>query len=392
MLHCCVCLGDYASPVIINTGETLCYSCMRDTCPTTCNIITNRLFNNFSVKFFRSPQLSPLPLLTAPPFDMGKMLISADRIAYMNQYDKIELNDRHSMVMNCEFLLSVDEFKVFASKCININYTNPHTGNQLIHDACTGNRLDVVKYLVEHGADVNCVNKRRERPINYACGKNGDKALELVKYLVENGADIYVDGLICDACWKGDEALELVKYLVGLGIDIHYTNSYGYGAIHSACQGGSLELVKFLVKRGVELNCSTTDGEHPIHNACNGNDTLELVKYLVKNGADINCTNEDGEQPIHMACFGGDNALELVKYLVENGADVNAISRYKMYPIHCACLRGGNSAINLVKYLIEMGADVNSGYGDETPIMLAKDSEGDATQLVKFLLENGAIE
>ena len=91
MNYCYVCLGDYISPVIINTGETICCSCMRDRCPSSSTVVTNRLFNDFAAKFLRGPQLSPIPSLNAPPFNMKNMLNSSDKIAYMNQYHKIEI-------------------------------------------------------------------------------------------------------------------------------------------------------------------------------------------------------------------------------------------------------------------------------------------------------------
>ncbi|OUM58750.1 hypothetical protein PIROE2DRAFT_22739, partial [Piromyces sp. E2] len=53
--------------------------------------------------------------------------------------------------------------------------------------SCLNENIKVVKYLVEHGADINKENYERETPLFYAC-KSGNEAV--IKYLVERGADI----------------------------------------------------------------------------------------------------------------------------------------------------------------------------------------------------------
>ena len=103
----------------------------------------------------------------------------------MKQYDEIELINPCELFNNGKSLLSIDEFKLFVSKCINLECTNLR-GKQLIHYA---NNLELIKCLVEKGVDVNCADKNGWHPINYACIRN-DNTLEIVKYLVENGADI----------------------------------------------------------------------------------------------------------------------------------------------------------------------------------------------------------
>ncbi|ORX85834.1 ankyrin, partial [Anaeromyces robustus] len=46
---------------------------------------------------------------------------------------------------------------------------------------------DLVKYLIEHGADINKENRGGETPLFLAC-RSGNK--NLVKYLIDLGADI----------------------------------------------------------------------------------------------------------------------------------------------------------------------------------------------------------
>ena len=47
--------------------------------------------------------------------------------------------------------------------------------------------LELVKYLVEHRADLNSTNKLNQSALIFAAQRGH---LEIVKYLVENGADV----------------------------------------------------------------------------------------------------------------------------------------------------------------------------------------------------------
>lgn len=72
MLHCGVCLGEYVSPFIINSGISFCCECLLmiwHRCPETHIKITNEIRNDFITKFFRY-QLAANP---PPKVDDGKV-------------------------------------------------------------------------------------------------------------------------------------------------------------------------------------------------------------------------------------------------------------------------------------------------------------------------------
>ena len=84
-----------------------------------------------------------------------------------------------------------------------------------------------------------------------AC-ENGD--LEMVKILVEKGADIRVYGDYSVRLASENGHLETVKFLVEKGANIRANNDY---AVRWASQCGRLEVVKFLVEKGApELEVS----------------------------------------------------------------------------------------------------------------------------------------
>jgi ankyrin repeat protein len=84
--------------------------------------------------------------------------------------------------------------------------------------ACVSNNLDLVKYLVEHGVNVNARDKYGDTALVVASGEAG--RLNIVKYLVENGADV---NFKADDNWtplfaaRYYENAHIVEYLVEHG-------------------------------------------------------------------------------------------------------------------------------------------------------------------------------
>jgi ankyrin repeat protein len=260
MENCCICIDDYLLPVIINSGTSVCHNCVDSIkyCPTTRIKITVNLLNRFVMKFLRPP----------PVFTICNLSESLDKIAYINKFDKINLDDPSCLIENGKFILNMDEFKLFASKCNNLDCIDTN-GEQLIHHVCRINNLDIVKYLVENGANVNYANNLRCSPIH--CVRFGrDGALELIKYLVEHGADI------------------------------KHRAIFGRTLIHYICMQRSvtLELINYIVKElGADVNCADSNGWCPIHFTCLVNESIELIEYLLANGANPNVQTNNGRLP-----------------------------------------------------------------------------------------------
>jgi ankyrin repeat protein len=96
--------------------------------------------------------------------------------------------------------------------------------------------LDMVKYLVEHGADIHA---KEDYALRWASLTG---RLKVVIYLVEHGADIQAkdDEALRTASYRG--RLEVVKFLVEHGVN----HANGVEALHTASANGHEEIVAFL--------------------------------------------------------------------------------------------------------------------------------------------------
>jgi len=157
--------------------------------------------------------------------------------------------------------------------------------NSTFRWASSNGHLEVVKFLVEKGADIHADD-------NYAfCWASKNGHLEVVKFLVEKGADIHANNNVALRLASMNAQLEIIKFLVEKGVDIHADNEY---ALRFASYNGHLEVVKLLVEKGANIHAGNDDALRFAY--INGYleivKFLEVVKFLVEKNANIHTYND----------------------------------------------------------------------------------------------------
>jgi len=201
-------------------------------------------------------------------------------------------------------------------------------------DAIIARNLDLVKSLIQTGADVNKEDQRNNfRPLNYAI----PRGTEYFMVLVEAGADInYKFGISQTLLLQAidEQNLDIVKYLVDHGVNVNLErNPHRHTPLYQAVIKPSLEIVEYLVEHGARIDVVTRSNEtilnYAIINGPSGN--LPLIRYLVENlHMDINTQDKYGKTPLHNAIERGD--INYVKYLVDHGAGLDIPDRNGITP------------------------------------------------------------
>nr|WP_223158783.1 ankyrin repeat domain-containing protein [Wolbachia endosymbiont of Pentalonia nigronervosa] len=249
-------------------------------------------------------------------------------------------------------------------------------GRTILHYAAQNDKLEVVKFLVEKGADINAIATGNGwTPLHYASW-NGH--MDVVKYLVEKGSNVNAQTN------NGDTALDLA-----LSIQVKNFLRQPQLDLINATKQGNLNLVKEYVNKGVSLDARDDDSYTPLHWAAR-NSYLDVVKYLIDKGANLHTIDEHGYTPFHRAVEGG--ALDIVKYFIEEKhLDVNlhgADGGYHWTPLHWAAYK---NKLDVVKYLIDKDAALHAtdknGY-----IPLHRAAEGGALDVVKYFIEEKLLD
>ena len=158
-------------------------------------------------------------------------------------------------------------------------------GVTALWSAAAAGHLDIVRLLVQYGANVNHQTVSGSSPIRAACFV-GD--LDIVKYLVDNGADFSVTNnwnntCLMIACYKGHQ--DVVQYLLKRGVDPHMKDKFGLTALHHSAEAGNIEIVKLLIELGSTLT-NNDEGLTPMMLAALNGKT-NVVEYLT----DLPCCN-----------------------------------------------------------------------------------------------------
>lgn len=127
------------------------------------------------------------------------------------------------------------------------------------------NRLDMVKALVENGADVNAIDNEGTPLLGIALCQPFDPDKIVAKYLLAKGADrkllLNNPNLLLGLSREGD--LKHVKLFLENKVSPNIQDAYGKTPLHYAAQYGHLAVVKELLTANADPNIRDNDGLTP---------------------------------------------------------------------------------------------------------------------------------
>jgi len=265
-------------------------------------------------------------------------------------------------------------------------------GATLLHAAAEGGNIDVVKFYLSQGLDLNTTDESGRTPLMYAC-VNPNSSLELIKFLVSRGAKtdvVTTDGSTVVHLAAVAERLDAVDYFCksqGIDINVRRTDTGYTPLMEVAMKKGNMELIKALKMKGADAKLYAADGSSLLQLAALGNQ-LKLLKALVNEGYEIDYKRPDGATVLHAAAFGAD--VNLINYLLKENCNVGQRLRDGSTVLHCAS-EAGNEEV--MRYFIKLGVpvDVKKNNG-ASPLFVAAQFclAGGSTAPMQLLIDAGA--
>jgi len=365
-------------------------------------------------KYYGSPLM--LALKHGAGSDFIKILLDAK--ADINLGDE----DGNTAVFTAVEHRRLDDLRTLLSRGGNLNHRNNKGDTVLTQEIIREEpSLDVVKLLIELGADVNAATNL------HASFRGWGRALDIAPTLIASGANVNAKdndsvsplalavsetkcpistlealvraGAVIDSvdsegmtpllhASKGGHT-EAVKFLLEQRASVNHSDATGMSALHWCCKEGNKATVALLVNAGADINLADKPdgkeklgGRTPLMYAVIENNT---TKDLLGFGPDVNIVDEQKWSALMYASNGHSNKVEMVELLLKNNAKVELANVDGNTALHLA-VKYYNLTVADVKLLLEAKADVNAvNSRGETPLMLCSDIKS-----MELLIKNGA--
>ena len=252
--------------------------------------------------------------------------------------------------------------------------TKDLNGYTALHNSCEKGRVDLVRALVKHKANVNARTDSGDTPLTLAARNKHDNVVHVL---------LSVTQCLVDA--KGQD---------------------GYTALHFSCVYDHVDIVRTLVKHKANVNARTDSGETPLtlaarskhdnvvhalsdynceiyakdsntallHLSCERG-YVGIVRTLVtEHKADVNARTDSGDTPLTLAArHGYDNVVHAL--LSDSQCLVDAKGQGGYTALQYSCRYGH---VDIVRTLVKHKANVNARTdSDDTPLTLAAENGHD---------------
>lgn len=279
--------------------------------------------------------------------------------------------------------------------------------------ACHWGMLEVVRLLLEKGADVNRkdpIYKRTALMVAAAAGHS-----KIVHLLLQNGANIDLttangDTALCEAIKSGQRPM--VQFLLkntkaNSKTSLDFLNSSGCTLLQGAAMDGDLAFMKVLLDNGADVNARSRSTKRcALHYAAIARQPA-AIQLILDRGVENKTEGPLRQQALHAVCqlpaqrvivetpcqkIGRDCTSGASDELVlwpspENKADIDAKVKDGEAALHLASATGMKLPVQL---LLSAGASINAQnkFGETALSKAARSSDDDLMQL---LLRNGAL-
>ena len=236
--------------------------------------------------------------------------------------------------------------------------------------ACKEGNLDKVKKFIKKGYDVNKISKRSfppKTPLMYAAGEG---RFDIVKYLIDHGADVskkddHKRTALHYAIERGD--LKVVEVLLSKGAEIDVEDRYHRTPLLLAAGRGHNDISLCLVDHGADVNKKNEGPRRTALHYASERGDLEVVEALLSKDAEIYVEDRNRCTPLMLAA--GRGHIDILLHLIDHGADFDVKDGHKRTALHYASKRGD---LKVVEALLSKGAEIDVEDVDHcTPLILA---------------------
>lgn len=249
-------------------------------------------------------------------------------------------------ILNAAKTGNLEQVKKLAEQNPELIKVKDQNGTTPLHLACSGRFLEIQKYLIEQGADMNAQEGDLSTPLHYAAVRNH---IEGVAFLIEKGANI--------------NALD----------------NENHTPLHLAAQYGLRNAVNVLVKNGANLELRDDYGRTPLVLGSRERGGPLVIKTLLEGGADVNSIDNSGWSSLRLASWRG--YKEVVDILLDHEAQLPTQNEELIELLSTSAQKG---LVRIFRSVVESGFDISN-----VDNLLNDAASGGSEEIVSDLIDLG---
>ncbi|KAF7990242.1 hypothetical protein HCN44_000047 [Aphidius gifuensis] len=260
------------------------------------------------------------------------------------------------------------------------------SGDTALHLAARRRDVDMVRILVDYGAQVDIQNGEGQTPLHIASAE-GDETLVKYFYGVRASASIadHQDRTPMHLAAENGHATVIELLADKFKASIFERTKDGSTLMHIASLNGHSECATMLFKKGVYLHMPNKRGARSIHTAARYGH-VGIISTLLQRGEKVDATTNDNYTALHIAVESAKPSV--VETLLGYGAEVHVRGgKLRETPLHIAARVPDGDRCALM--LLKSGAGPNLATDDgQTPVHVAA-RHGNLTTLLLLLNDGG---
>ena len=273
-----------------------------------------------------------------------------------------------------------------------------------LHLASLTGQIEVVRLLIDRGANVNSGTTDKSTPLHQAahCGYT-----DIAELLIDHGADVNgseegswtpMRSPLHMAVFSGH--VETTRLLLKRGANTETRQGNRWTALHVALHQGHVDVAAVLLEHGADMNALDANQTAPIHTAVS-KDLCNFVRLFLQHGCNIEARSPSFQTPLHLAASRypaepelRESETAMSNLLIGYGADIGSRDSKGRTPLHLASFvdqqfvhartKDGRTASHEVPVdshdcyveLLRNGAEVNAVDEDEWTPLLWNDEGG----------------
>ena len=179
--------------------------------------------------------------------------------------------------------------------------------------------------------------------------------LQVVRYLLRHGVDVNVrdsgkDTSFLLASWQGHS--DVAQCLLEHGADVELRDQFDHTPLNLAALYGHVDAVRFLLEHNADVDSQDNHGRTALHNSIRFQsfkaNRPKIAQLLLKYGANPNARNHELQTPLHLLLLESPDLLDVFCHLLEHGADLDAEDKDGKTPLQLSRDRGYREVTELL--------------------------------------------